>query len=276
MKKRLLLLIGVLFILTGCTAEVTLNIDDGKIAESISIDNYANGSLTLDNIKNGYRKYIPISKDVILVDSDLDKRKPGVTYYNYSINELNNGYRINYSHTFLIRNYKDSRVVNEAFNKANISTENNVFKIDATNQIMSYLNLYPDLSKVTVKINSKYQILDNNADSCSNNTCTWVFTQANNSKGLLISLKVDSKVSDPKGNNNDVNGNTISDNNTSYDPDAPKISNVDEDENLISDVEDQFEEDEEKESPFDNIVIILAIIVVFLLIIVVSVKKHDK
>ena len=81
MKKRLILLIGFMFIMCGCTANVDINITHEGIEEKVSITTLEDNLYTKEQIKEGFRKNVPVFYDVIVADTEPDIPKSGVTYY---------------------------------------------------------------------------------------------------------------------------------------------------------------------------------------------------
>ena len=56
MKKRVLLLLTLILLLCGCSAEVNLEVTPSSIDETISIVTTASGTYTKDMIKEGFRE----------------------------------------------------------------------------------------------------------------------------------------------------------------------------------------------------------------------------
>ena len=60
MKSKILILIFIIFMMCGCTAEVNLEITKDKINESTSITAYENIIYSKDILRTSFRNYIPI------------------------------------------------------------------------------------------------------------------------------------------------------------------------------------------------------------------------
>ena len=289
MKKKLFILIGLLFILTGCTSEVTITITEKKISEDIVIDNYPSGSLTKNDIKNGYRHFVPAYGSSILADSEPDRRKGGTAYYNFNMSELNSGYRINYKYDFPLDKYYDSRALKEAYSSAKVIDDGQYLTIETSNKNQD-LVLYPELTKLTINIVSDFPLIESNADSCSGTKCTWIYNSSSNNKGIYIKLKktsTNSTVVKPDPNNNNNNGNENNNNNNNNNntpednkPGVPAEYKESDSENLIDynpkDYNDEVDEEEnEVKNKYIWVIIVIGIIG-FLIIVVVVNKKNNK
>ncbi|MBR6133541.1 MAG: hypothetical protein IKQ29_02360 [Bacilli bacterium] len=286
MKKKVLLIIGLLFILTGCTSEVTITITEDRIVENINIDNYPGGGITKNDIKNGYRHFVPAYFSTYIADSEPDERRGGAAYYIFSMNELGNGYRINYKYDFPMEKYYDSRALKEAYTTSSVIDDGQYLTIE-TSEKNQYLFSYPELTKLTINIVVPYVVVDSNADSCSGKKCTWIYTPSSNSKKIYIKMRKPTSSNqnpviipdDNKDNNNNSNNNNENnnENNAEYKPGVPAEYKESDSENMIDynpkDYND--EEDEEEKTKYIWVIIIFAIIC-FLIAVVVVNKKNNK
>ena len=73
MKSKCLILVFLIFMMCGCTAEVNLDISDNKIKESVDITFYQNALYPKDIIKSSFRNYIPVYARKLIVDTMHDK-----------------------------------------------------------------------------------------------------------------------------------------------------------------------------------------------------------
>lgn len=179
MKKRICLLFSLLFLLCGCTAEVNLEIEGNSINESVDIIVFQNNNLTKDQIKAGFRNYVPIYSSDVIVDTNPDEAVSGVDYYTKKEDDLGTGFKINYSYNFALNKYKDARTVKEGFRSSNIQVNRNneTVLLSTDNNGLLYFEQYPDLEKVTINIKSDYPVKENNADVVNNNIYTWNFSR---------------------------------------------------------------------------------------------------
>lgn len=186
MKKILLLIIFMIF-LTGCTAEVNVDITADEIYEEINITAYASGDTTKEELYTYFRKYIPVYKDVNLGDSEPDIKKSGIKYYTRGVTDIDNGYVVKYFNYFQLEDYNNARSLGEGFTSSLVQndTVDKEILITTDNGGLKFFEYYPDLDSVKINVTSLCEVKDNNADSVVGNVYTWNLTR-NTKKGIYI------------------------------------------------------------------------------------------
>ena len=176
MKSKCLILVFLIFMMCGCTAEVNLDISDNKIKESVDITFYQNALYPKDIIKSSFRNYIPVYAKNLIVDTMPDEPLEGIDYYTKKETDLGNGYKFNYSYDFNINEYKEARTVKDGFRSYNITfnQDDHTISLFAEGTLL-YFNEYPELEEVKINIKTDYLVKENNADNVKDNTYTWVF-----------------------------------------------------------------------------------------------------
>ena len=177
MKKKILTLILLIFMISGCSVEVNIDISDNKIKESNDITIYQNAIYTKEILRTSFRDYIPIYASNLIVDTVPDQPFSDVLYYNKNTTDLGNGYRFNYSYDFDIDKYGDARTIKDSFRDYSYSYRNDIISLSTDSEGLIYFNDYPLLEEVTVNIETDYFVEENNADSVNGNTYTWVFNK---------------------------------------------------------------------------------------------------
>ncbi len=177
MKKKILTLILLIFMISGCSVEVNIDISDNKIKESNDITIYQNAIYTKEILRTSFRDYIPIYASNLIVDTVPDQPFSDVLYYNKNTTDLGNGYRFNYSYDFDIDKYGDARTIKDGFRDYSYSYRNDIISLSTDSEGLIYFNDYPLLEEVTVNIETDYLVEENNADSVNGNTYTWVFNK---------------------------------------------------------------------------------------------------
>ena len=205
MKKRLFILLALVFLLCGCSAEVNLTITDSKIDENITIVTFADNTTTKTMIKNGFRKYVPAFVDDVIADTEPDERVTGIRYYNFESQDLANGYKNTYSFEYRFDEFKRSRSVKEAFKSVTIQNDNvdREIMLSTDSGGIMFFNSYPKLENVKINIKTDYRVKENNADSHKDNVYTWVFTPSNNQKNIYLLLDKNHKWTDNVSENED-------------------------------------------------------------------------
>ena len=268
MKRIILLLILVVFI-TGCSAEVNINVSSNGIYEQVTItDNVSNGR-TKEHILASYREYVPAFSKTLIADTEPDVKLEGVEYYTRALEETNTGYKVSYGYKFGFDNYKDSRSVDLGFKDAIIQRDavDKEILLSTDSDGLKYFNMYPALSNVTINIvSTEFKVKDSNADYVNNNVYTWVLN-GNTKKSVYIVFD-DPNYVPPVADS----GNTENDDVTDKEEDN-KVSN----DNV--EVEEEEQSGIEKfmnENPFVVVCICLIIFLIFVMIVIkISKSKYE-
>ncbi len=205
MKVKYLILVFIIFMMCGCTAEVNLEISEKKINESVNITVYQNAIYSKDIIKSSFRNYIPIYASEPVIDTELDQPYSDIKYYEKTETDLGNGYLFNYKYNFDINEYERARTVKESFRNYNISVNenDNTISISTDNEGIMYFDNYSELDEVRVNIKTDYLVEENNADSIDGNTYTWVFNKdSKKSINMIIDTTETLKERDSRKTNN--------------------------------------------------------------------------
>lgn len=253
MKKRIIMLLGMIIILSGCSAKVNINIDENKINESVSITTFADDKMTKEMIYEGFREYYPVYAKDTIIDTMPDEKVSGTTYYDRSVSDLGTGYLFTYTYNFDFNKYQLARTVKNAYKSVDIvkDSEENTILVSTDNGGMLYFENYPDLDSVTVNIESKYKMLESNADSVSDGVYTWNLTPSNQ-KNIYLLLDTSSEDENNSENKDTEEKSSSKQENTS---------------------------DKENENFFDKhpvLIIIVGILVFLILIIIVSKMRYLK
>lgn len=250
MKRKIIVLVGLVLVLCGCDAEVNLKVTKNDIEETINITDYVGNYASETMLVNNYRDYIPAFFSEIIVDTEPDERKPKVDYYTKSKISFNNGYNFTYKYKFEFDEYSKAMSVKNAYRSVFVQHDrkekNIVLSTDSSGCLL--FQQYKTLNSLKVNITSIYKVLESNADSVNGNVYSWNLTR-NNNKNIYI--KYDTTVS----------GGVVKDENTDND--------TEEDEEIVEE-----EKSDTKVSFYAILVIILAILVFIIFVIVIS--KLDK
>jgi len=205
MKVKYLLLVILVFMMCGCTAEVNLDISDDKIKESVNITFYQNALYPKEIIKTSFRNYIPIYASDLIVDTEADEPYPDIKYYEKTETDLGDGYLFNYKYNFNIDEYREARTIKDGFKSYNVSYDNtsNTLTLSTNSGRILYFDDYPLLEEVTVNIKTDYLVEENNADKVDSNTYTWVFDRDSNKNiNMVIDTTETIKEIDSRKSNN--------------------------------------------------------------------------
>ena len=189
MNKKGFILLFLMFMLCGCSAEVNVHIGN-RITEEVNITYYQDEYNTKESIAKSFKDFIPVYYDTILFDADPDVKKNGVDYYSKKVTDLGNGYKFTYSYSFPYKKYVQARTVKGGFASPFVgthSTTNNMV-LSTGNNGCFYIDNYPGLTEVVVNITTDYEVVSTNGTK-NGNTYSWVFTKGDNRKNIYIEYK---------------------------------------------------------------------------------------
>lgn len=157
------------FVLTGCKANYTLEIKDGKIKETLNSIEKVTNIDTLDKDQDGftfsdYAKYYGEEKDINTNYYELHSQEEcdsTCTYYDKkSIRDDENiGFEL--EHVFDMDNYEYSSIGNELVPNFSAYYDGRFLTIVAGSK-WSYLKDYKFLSEVNINIDTNYKVLNTN------------------------------------------------------------------------------------------------------------------
>lgn len=211
-KKKLLVLLSIL-LLTGCQAEYNIVIDEDTIKEELLIyeTNMSKWSTIQGNNVLTYQQYQQTYKDapigVYYNDQNVDAEigfNPDRKYYTINLIDDNNKKGLTFTNDFGINNYADSYIIRNCFKHVNILNQSNTISI-STDSELSCMNYMDGIDKITINIKTNYEVLDTNATSVNDKTYTWVITK-NNYTNSNIYMKINKLVKYNSSNNtkNDI------------------------------------------------------------------------
>ncbi len=210
MKKIIFGLI-ILFLLSGCTVNYELTIDNNTLQESINI----NGEDEQDNFYlSSYTKPVEAFLNSP-TNSETDDKMPGVEYYDMVKNsdELGN-YHLNLNYNFSKEKFIDNNIINSSVSSLYYSNENGELSI-STGLYIKAFNLYNGIDNLNVKINisDDYEIIDSNAHNQDGNILYWQVDRDNYQKSPIYLRLKDKNYKEQSNNNGNIHTNTNSNSN---------------------------------------------------------------
>lgn len=177
--KKILLSSILCFILSGCTVNYNLKIEDNKFSETIK-GNVLNEEIKIneENKEQNYTNYF-ITKDQPVLTNNNN------LLYKKTLSKNNNSIDYIYSYTHNEDSFKNSRILNECFEKFNFNNENNTYRITASGKF--YCD-YTDT--ININITTNYNVLIHNAKEVKNNTYSWTIDK-NNKDNIDLYISVD-------------------------------------------------------------------------------------
>lgn len=174
--KKTILLIFIIFLLTGCNSKYNIHIDENKIYDNIEI--YEDSGI----IKNANKKQTDEFNDYLL---DWER---GYDFYKrelYATDKIT-GYRYTYDFTF--EEYDAMTQLRKCYETFEFKN-NNIISLNTSEEFLCG-DYYPNVGQVEINITSKYEIIESNADKKNNNKHTWIINKKNY-KNKPIVLKID-------------------------------------------------------------------------------------
>lgn len=186
MRKKIFMLLLLLFMTTGCSIDYELSIKDGKYEEKINsietnqiyFDNNNDNVVPARELKDFYLKQpIPLSKSTTVLDDGMGKLE-NANYY--SVSDISNDKQIglHFNGTFDSKSYSNSSMINYGYNRFLKATMNGN-TILSTGEKLKLFEQYSNLENVNVKITTDYNVVKHNADKVDGNTYIWKVNQKN-------------------------------------------------------------------------------------------------
>ena len=172
--KKIILLISLVFLLTGCKATYDISFDENKINESIKI------YTTNTNIENATKETID------KVSEELYNFEFGYDYYEKENYHEGNNTGYNYTYGFRYNDYNMYTQLHKCYDDFNY--QNGDYLTLSTSDEFTCFNYYPEIEEITINITSKYVITSSNADEINGNTSTWIIN-----KDKPIEIKINKK-----------------------------------------------------------------------------------
>lgn len=179
MKKTFILII-ILFLLSGCTAEYNLNISDKGFNETLVLraENLNDNELLIDYPITAFYDSEGNNEDPL-------KKEPDVEYYNSKLIKENNLNKLTYNYKFNESEILSSRIIRNSFSTIIFKKydhdedgKNDYMLISTTDDFEGFK--YENLSKVVINIRNDYKVISSNADKVNDNIYTWIFTRNSN------------------------------------------------------------------------------------------------
>jgi len=161
--KKIVLIVGILILLTGCSAEVNINISDGKIEENVlSYETYSKV------YPNGNEE---ISQDINLWVESFERGSYEMDYTIKTESIDSNKIGRRYNATFNFDDWSYYSIIKKCYNSYDIKNTDSYFSIITDNEYVCG-KVY-NAKDVVLKITTDYLVTHNNADEVKDNTYIW-------------------------------------------------------------------------------------------------------
>lgn len=199
MKKKILMLI-LLFLVTGCNANYDIEIYNNTVKEDMSFisldslewDNEAQYGLTYRELVNSSTRYPYPAFSSTIVDENDTIKLDGVEYYKNNLisDSTKLGQKLSY-HKFTLNNFNDSSIVKKCYKYFNvIEEEDNI--ILSTSFENKCFDIYPQLDNITVHLKTNHKVVNSNANIVKGYHYTWNLNRdKKDDAAISITLKKD-------------------------------------------------------------------------------------
>ncbi|MDD2409860.1 MAG: hypothetical protein PHD03_04010, partial [Bacilli bacterium] len=196
--KKIIYLILMLFLITGCDATYNLTLENNIFTENLEITNNDKNTWNINNpsykeIRNltlnsalatDYREEIP----------EVNTKVEGIKYYDIKKIDTENTLGISYKSNFTLLDYQYSTIVNTNVKSFDYKNNNDGIIINIKKPLNVFI-LYPNLNNLTIKFKTNHQVMKNNADEIVNNTYYFYLNKNNyQAKKIILEISNDYKV----------------------------------------------------------------------------------
>jgi len=196
MKK--ILLIGILFFISGCSINYQATITEDKISEEVIL--YSDEEYNFPS---------PVFIDIEGVSGEYsapeDLYVEGVEYYQKTFD----GTKSKYNYSFAFNEFSRSRAANMCYKAFKLTNVSDYVYLLNTNSYNSCFDYYSEIEEITINLTldtNIYQMVSNNADLINNNTYIWTLNKENyHNKHMQLVFekkKVEGESKEPHNPNN--------------------------------------------------------------------------
>lgn len=187
--KKIIYIIILMFLLSGCKAEYNLHI----VSDDFSEDIYLIGE-NEEETQNVINYIWPIQAFYDSVGSSEEpKELEGIEYYKKNITDDN---KLNFQYKFNNSNINRSYAIDLCFNAFDIDTTNRSLIISTENKNRCF-DAYPILNEIIVNITVDREVEYHNADLVNGKQYTWVYNR-NSYTNKFVSLNTKPKPTEDK------------------------------------------------------------------------------
>lgn len=185
--RRLIFTIGIILLVSGCTVDYNLSVDDNFIKENLSFTEVDTtkldiirtyGTFWMDDIS--YRNLINE-----YMNMNIASTRDNQQFYDKQLIS-DNGVGMNLSYKFDLDSYRESKIAYNCYKYFNVDNLDGIYTISTSKDFLCFNDDYPLLEQVNINITTKYKVLDNNATAVDGNTYRWVINKRNADNSQII------------------------------------------------------------------------------------------
>ncbi|MFA7064855.1 MAG: hypothetical protein WC177_05120 [Bacilli bacterium] len=196
--KKIIYLILMLFLITGCDATYNLTLENNNFTENLEITNNDKKTWNINNpsyqeirdsalnsaLVTDYREEIP----------EVNTKVEGIKYYDIKKIDTENTLGISYESNFTLYEYQYSTIVNTNVKSFDYKNNKDGIIINIKKPLDAFI-LYPELNNLTIKFKTNHQVIKNNADEIVDDTYYFYLNKNNyQNKKIILELSNDYKI----------------------------------------------------------------------------------
>ena len=185
--KKLILLITMIFLLTGCSATYEINITKDKIDDKITIMTESKNVATAKQ------------ETIDQFGLKIGEWENGHDFYKREIVTTDTTSAYQYTYSFDYVEYDAMSQIRKCYEDFSLKYDNAISL--STSKEFLCKTYYPDIDNFTIKITSEYEIANSNADKVEDNTHIWNINSKNyQNKPINLSINKSKKYVKKKDN----------------------------------------------------------------------------
>ena len=184
MKAKIIGIIMIIFLLTGCDANYYGEISNNSFKERTTIipDSSKKETIQNKNLESYLQSFvgtkIPSFYNADSYNGENEGEKEGIEYYEITTYQKDNRKGIQASYDFNLYTLYRSLAMKECFDEVNVQKNENIYRI-STNNYCKAFDKYSLLENLTIHLFIDYDVIYSNADEVDGNHYYWYLNQEN-------------------------------------------------------------------------------------------------
>lgn len=174
--KKILYLLLLCLIISGCSATYDIDITNQKVKENLKLIETDNTKFDKENSSGWtYRQ---------IIESTLSPNEFAHETYTTKKIETEDSLGLEYNNNLEYLDLRNLSVLEQCYSKYNILDNDNSISLDTGTKFDCY-DYYENLDEITIRLKTNHKVLNNNATKVENGTYIWEFTKNSNHQILL-------------------------------------------------------------------------------------------
>lgn len=177
MKKKIFLVILLVFFLTGCSAKYKINIVGNTIEETLVVEE-RNELISTTDVSQAL-------EDVIAINADSTSEFASY-HFEKNLGDFNSGLTLSRNYESANEYNYNSAILNKCYDSGTIMISSKMITITTSNAFKCFDIMGDVNSDITFEITTNYKVTSNNADVINGNTYTWSINQSDDDNHILM------------------------------------------------------------------------------------------